>query len=189
MEVGGARRVRCTVWAGLRYVPTMLAKGTPIVSNAPSSGEFKGEAHTFPLPTPRSPKKTTSTACARAARGVTVACWRQITNALLFLPPQLSKNKSLGPISDCSQEKILEEESKYIDWGTGKVNMRTIQNREKMRFRLRDSENRQSQRRSRGRSRGVATRCPRRSGAGPAGQLEPHPGIAARLRSAPGASR
>lgn len=56
-RLGEQEGVRCTVWAGLRYVPTMLAKGTPIVSNAPSSGEFKGEAHTFPLPTPRSPKK------------------------------------------------------------------------------------------------------------------------------------
>lgn len=69
VEVGGARRVRCTVWAGLRYVPTMLAKGTPIVSNAPSSGEFKGEAHTFPLPTPRSPKKNYRGLRTRSKRG------------------------------------------------------------------------------------------------------------------------
>lgn len=187
-RLGEQEGVRCTVWAGLRYVPTMLAKGTPIVSNAPSSGDFKGEAHTFPLPTPRSPKKLPLRPAHAQQEGLRWPAGDKLLMRYCSFRSNLAKT-NLGPISDCSQKKILEEESKYIDWGTGKVNMRTIQNREKMRLRLRDSENRQSQRRSRRRSRGVATRCPRRSGAGPAGQLEPHPGIAALLRSAPGASR
>lgn len=160
------------MWAVLRYEPTMLGKGSPRLQT-PLTRTSKTR-HMQPSTSAHVPQDE-----------LRWLCWERITNALLSLQFQPSTvNLGLWSGKDtwggeqiCRLRSQKGKHADHQEQGENAIPLQTQPELPKPEEVLV----------TRAPPRGVATRCPGRSGAGPAGLLEPHPGSAAQLQFATGA--